>query len=581
MKFADLHCHPVGRLMMEKSVLNPRKFSKKNSHPFNIPKSKIRSMAKGNRAGKYTQSDFPKLLAGNVKLVFAALYPLEQGIVCSQKQNKLGRLKYKPHFDAEEILIAKDEIEYFESRLIEDEEGNFILPEEEQKEFEANKRFPAIAYELIMGIPRAKVNQVCSEAYNYWEELKKEYQFLKRKSGSREGGEILMDLNDDGKIKRSEKKSWEGEYRLLAKNVASEIDPVFGKQTYVLFSEIDEAKQEEDLVIVVPTIEGINTITMENVLNITDEKTVFERIKEVKNWDPGVFFITLAHHFNNNVCAHAHSLPKIAGNQKLNMNYLKGFGKKTGINELGYRIIEELLEIEKVNGSYVDRENTDQRILIDVKHMSASSRKNYYEQVVKPYNDNPDNAKKIPVIASHVAYSGKKKLQEHIDNYSNENNKFDTFNDWNINVCDEDVAEILKSEGLIGISFDQRILGDKGADIHILKNMKQKELKIIAFFNSFVAILHAAKETDKYVFDPNEYTVWDALCIGTDNDGFIDPIDDHTTAADFPEFGLDFEKHLTAWNERKDFGIDTPEKIQQVMEKFTFKNAYNFLVKHY
>ena len=86
-----------------------------------------------------------------------------------------------------------------------------------------------------------------------------------------------------------------------------------------------------------------------------------------------VFFITFAHHFDNRLCGHAHSIPgmgKILMKQRPHMN--EGFRRN------GHRIIREILGL---NLAGEPDSSLGYRILIDVKHMAARSRVEYYDLV--------------------------------------------------------------------------------------------------------------------------------------------------------------------------------------------------------
>jgi hypothetical protein len=592
-KFSDLHCHPVGQLMLEFSQLHEAKFDGKNAHPWNIQKSKRAPLEAGKRAGKYSQSDFARLLKGNVKLVFAALYPFEQGFLTKIVRTNSTAPLQEAIITYSETSDLLDNMDFISSRIDYDDNGKLIFDGIDDEDLKKVNSFPAFLVKMIMGIPVRKVKQIRSETYNYWTELNKEYNFLLRKSGQIHSKEIFFDTDDDGKIKKYEKVKVSGQYKVLSKDITSGKNLKWGQQSFLKHVDLDSAVDQENLVIVVPTIEGINTLSMDNQITPVSKETLFSRIEEIKSWDPKIFFITFAHHFNNNLCAHAHSIssPIPIADQSPAMNYLDN-DKQKGINLLGFEVIEKLLEIQKAEHGYQPTDHVEKRILIDVKHMSASARKNYYEQIIIPFNNSHD--KKIPVIASHMGYAGVKTLDLFIANYDNELKNFTphgeadfpsqdggdnlAYNNWNINLCDQDIQIILKSEGLIGLSFDQRILGDPGK---IFQIKYKREEKIKAFFDDFAGIIKAAEAVNLHIYNPEHYSVWDALCIGTDNDGFIDPIDDHATAADFPEFGKDFKKLIEQWEKRADYGIGTNETLNAVLEKFTFLNAFEFLKKHY
>jgi len=148
------------------------------------------------------------------------------------------------------------------------------------------------------------------------------------------------------------------------------------------------------------------------------------------------------------------------------------------------------------------------------------------------------------------------------------------FYQWNINLCDKDIKVIVESEGLIGISFDQRILGQKRS------RRISKRRAIDLMVRNIVAMVVSAREN--VTVQPER--IWKCLTIGTDFDGLIDPVDHFQTAA---QFGL-FKNRLLVVLEslrktrKKDLFLDNnPFTPQQVVDMIGFYNAYNFTVKHY
>ena len=105
-------------------------------------------------------------------------------------------------------------------------------------------------------------------------------------------------------------------------------------------------------------------------------------------------------------------------------------------------------------------ENNGRRILIDVKHMSAIGRKQFYELRKIKYNN------QIPVIISHGVCNGLPALGATVSNYPELGNCFISpienvrggdgeFKDYNlINFFDDEILEMVKSEGIIGIQLD-------------------------------------------------------------------------------------------------------------------------------
>lgn len=108
-------------------------------------------------------------------------------------------------------------------------------------------------------------------------------------------------------------------------------------------------------------------------------------------------------------------------------------------------------------------------VLIDIKHMSLVSRRMFYEIRKRHFPQ-------MPIIASHMGLNGiswvefltefkpKKPRNSAIKGELKKNKgaiEGTYFYPLSINLFSEDVAEILKSDGLIGISLDVRILGGK------------------------------------------------------------------------------------------------------------------------
>ena len=387
-----------------------------------------------------------------------------------------------------------------------------------------------------MGLSRARVEYFQSKTYDYFKELEREYDFY---------------------VKSNLRETPHGRYR-----IASNKD------------DVKASLSKRDEVSFILTVEGMHSLGLGNPPKKgkdVDLNLVKQRIKALKGegpadqkWKFPVFFITFAHHFDNTLCGHAHSFPKISEvlfNQDKNVN--------RGLFDRGYEIILELLGLKN---DLTD--NGQRRILIDVKHMSASARKDYYNRVIKPRNA-LRGAKKIPVVASHMGYSGAKYLDELITDAHREKDNFkkDKFYAWNINLCDEDISVVHESEGLIGLSFDQRILG---TDMIIGFIAVSRRNNIRAFIRMIKRIVDVPYSQN--LSKPE--SIWDRLTIGTDFEGFINPIDKYSTAEDFP----DFEKDLTReFDKMKKANGKYFEKVTpaEAARKICFKNAQSFVMKHF
>jgi len=179
-----------------------------------------------------------------------------------------------------------------------------------------------------------------------------------------------------------------------------------------------------------------------------------------------MLYVTVAHLTPNVFANHADG-NKIFPNEK---TWPAGYG----ISAFGEKLIDEIYK---------------QKVLVDIKHMSWVSRKHLYEMRKK------NGLEKIPLIASHAALTGFK-ISERMDfiyknkgikrarkvykvRYKKKDGIIDKtkFNPVSINLYDDDVVEVLKSKGLIGINLDKRILG---ASETLFADIKTKETEFIS-----------------------------------------------------------------------------------------------------
>ena len=143
-------------------------------------------------------------------------------------------------------------------------------------------------------------------------------------------------------------------------------------------------------------------------------------------------------------------------------------------------------------------------VLIDIKHMSVKSRMDFYAyRKQKGYT--------LPILATHMGVTGysisewlSSDAQDIGDGTVRISTKLkqmgldqpDEFhpnpyyaNPWAINLMDEDITEVLKSDGLIGMSFDKRIIGAIASNFNPLNDVPSE-------FNSPIPYDYMA--TDEY-----------------------------------------------------------------------------------
>ncbi len=192
-------------------------------------------------------------------------------------------------------------------------------------------------------------------------------------------------------------------------------------------------------------VEGLHSFSPDE--NSTDDwntlKTNFHNF--ISNPLYRVFAINPCHLQQNQVCNHAHGIQFF----KPEFFYPSG---ETFCNE----------------GKEMIREIYNNNILVDIKHMSLAARRNFY---IQHHNEFPGK----PILCTHAGVTGLK-AHECLKFLSEKPVKVgktwkvthlkaagyvphSSFNCSSINLYDEDIVHILHSQGLIGISLDQRILG--------------------------------------------------------------------------------------------------------------------------
>lgn len=490
-KYADIHCHPT---------LFP--FSRKrgggNASESNIwYQNKTKISKRSTILPRFSQTDFTSLFKGKVKIVFAALYPIEQ---------------------------------------------NWFLPSN-------SKKLISRLGQYVTHFSKHRISQIQSSHYNYFDELMYEYYFL------------LSQIKKEKEIKTNngEKKK----LRAVIPKTAEELK-IFLK--------------DENNLIIIPTIEGAASLIDGNYSDIDnfDINSLLADIKTVKKLEFTPFYITFAHHFYNGLCGHSKSLNANQKRQNFIFNIVnQDYKIDEGFNGKGLEAVKCLLSIEEYS-------NCGKRILIDAKHMSIKSRKTLYEIIEKHNKNHPEDI--IPIIHSHTAYSGFPTMDSlekvnklapklYSDSY--------LFNPSSINITDEEVKIIFESQGLIGITLEEKIISGRGIIENSKKYLYDKENDLLRLFwakqilRNIVSMVYSLINNSEI---KDKERIWNIFAIGSDFDGFIDPVDAFITSEEFPEL----EKSLIkALKNRKDLKkISFGMNAEQIVEKIMYKNAYNFLLKN-
>ncbi len=284
---------------------------------------------------------------------------------------------------------------------------------------------------------------------------------------------------------------------------------------------------------------------------VAREREVLENVRKVKNWKYPPVYITFAHNFFNDLCGHARSLEPI---EKF---VDQSHGLDTGFTSLGYRVLDELLS--KENG---------RPILIDLKHMSLRSRKDYFEYQTR---DNPDNL--LPTIVSHGAVNGMK-----WESGKDQANSKDFYRS-DINFYDEEIEFIGLSGGLFAVQFDARRI----ASFDLVKKGR-KDLFGQDDMERAVSAIWLQLKHIAIVLDQKGLFSWGFTCIGSDYDGTIDPLPGVWTAAQFPGLSEGIQKKAEEFlngpnpmTHKQNKSISSKE----VADRFFYQNAVEFLQRYY
>ncbi len=282
-------------------------------------------------------------------------------------------------------------------------------------------------------------------------------------------------------------------------------------------AEVDAILAGDPLTIaVIPSIEGAHVFNcgLQLMGKVADEQELLRNIAKVKAWEHPPFFMTFAHHFNNELCGHAQSFDKAPQTWLLRQH--DGMGQ--GFSALGWKVLESMLS--NTNGK---------RIHIDIKHMSPLARREYLT-----YLRSREEA--IPAIVSHGAVNGCAAYDNPVHRIQSTRSYFNTSGvnplgngkpPVSINFYDDELIAIAESQGIIGLQMDERRIASKEE----LKAAggKTSRRQILYYRSKLVwnQVQHVAE-----VLDEQGLSAWDITALGTDYDGIIDPLNGYWTAED-------------------------------------------------
>lgn len=526
--FADLHCHPAlysfnrhRNTDVERNLLR--------FHPWNVADVDDRARRDGGRATKYAQCDLPSAHDVGARLIFASITPIELGFFVGALEPE-GNTSFRR--ELAHLLTGVTTARVVKRLLQGDRHGALHAAAGILRNDGPARR---LLQRFFLGYPMERIDYLLSPRFDYWDEFQREYRYFLERDGR------------ETPYTNAEGYSRLGRYELIRD--ANHLD--------------DTMAEDDGRLALILSIEGGHVFSVAPGEKPVPEKRLFDRIDRLKNWPHPILFITLAHHFDNAICGHAHSLIDVAGyviDQSRRMH--EGFERQ---NDLGMRVVRALYDLDD-DGS----DRGGRRILIDGKHLSPRARKELYAEVLEPAMERAERGegRPIPMIFSHIGYNGVATLDELIANADREDDHYfkGSFNAWGINVCDEDVRMAHRTGGLLALCFDRRIAG-----------MRPKE-DVPANDPGAVLARQVFALVDVIWDDPSlseaeRLRVWDTICIGSDFDGVIDPIPGYESVARFPAFRADLARHLKAQQDTR--GIATVG-IEEIVDRICWRNAYEF-----
>jgi hypothetical protein len=286
------------------------------------------------------------------------------------------------------------------------------------------------------------------------------------------------------------------------------------------------------------------------------------RVKTNEFLEIPIFSISFGNYFEDGICGKA---------AKFSLAEEEAFKEQdnmgNGVSALGEAVIRRLLSKE-----------TGRRILLDVSDMSLAAREWYYK-FVKDQRYGKDT---IPILALNTGVSGlSTKDNAYIGNDEKLKNQQSYLNNRQANLSRQDIREIVRSEGLIGISLDRDRLMGKAFQTRYNSTLEgsadRRRVAIDAIVANICEIIQTAQTID----------AWDMICIGSSFDNLCRPMEMFATSADMEQLAkelLDFFE-----NPRDIEGIYTEKEIKQFMysysardivDRIMYQNALNFLKKH-
>ncbi len=385
------------------------------------------------------------------------------------------------------------------------------------------------------------------------------------------------------------------------------VSPIAGAALKIVKKASDFNEADQNTVFGVIIVEGLHCFFDDP--NATDAKEKYTENFNAFTAENTVVSINICHMQQNQFCNHAYGI------QLFNPALFYPTGQ--GITKWGNEVINSMVS---------------KKILVDIKHMSLNARLDLYRMFRLA---DPEPKYVQPLICTHAGTTGLPIIDRVKYIYKVPEDKGSVYelmhlkprsrfyedvyhNASSINLYDEDIENIFLSEGIIGLSFDQRILGfgdDSGETSVIVPHDLEyiSHLEAEFFFGPTPENLHiwpddtnvwASEDLDelaqnqdlypdlhrKFLINNILHILWVAsnkqsiglkkaakqICIGTDFDGLINAIDCCKTADGLQQLKDDMRQELAKGLNKNGF---QELNVDILLDDIFYNNGKNFMLK--
>src|SRR5206468_9384193 len=113
-----------------------------------------------------------------------------------------------------------------------------------------------------------------------------------------------------------------------------------------------------------------------------------------------------------------------------------------------------------------------------------------------------------------------------------------TFNSGEINFYDDEIIEMVKSNGILGLQLDERRVASEETLKHTRHSLFKNKIMHYRSELLWKQIQYIAELLDK-----NNLYAWGNLAIGSDYDGIVDPLNSFWTMEEYPDLKSYLERH--------------------------------------